>query len=505
MSSRPRFSGIALLALGLWASTLGCVEPELVVPLEITQVSFTHTVVLPGETITMAAEVAGPESPSFEWTAETGEFSASTAATTDWTAPETEQLVKVTLTVTAGEQSIQHSLDLLVGYGSDHDGDGFTLRQGDCDDTDDAIYPGAPDIQDDIDNDCDGIIDEGAPDADDDGDGFSDIEGDCDDGNDAVYPGASEVANDIDDDCDFVIDEGTDNFDDDGDGYSENEGDCNDNSSTVSPTAPETLDGVDNNCNDIVDEGTAGYDDDGDGFTELQGDCNDDTAAGGASSYPGGTETADGLDNDCDGLIDEDFLVDDDGDGWSVLAGDCDDDDQYTFSGAPEFLDAVDNDCDGLVDEDMDTSDDDGDGLAEADGDCDDSNAAVSPNETEIDDVPVDIDNDCDGFFFVNAPFAVSSGTIPPGDPVDTCTQVYVDGTASWDPDGDALVHYWYFEHQPINSLLANEDIVGWDSPQAFFTPDVAGLWVVALIVSDGMFNSDAAVLTYAVDAATCP
>jgi hypothetical protein len=301
-----------------------------------------------------------------------------------------------------------------------------------------------------------------------------------------------------------VIDEGTDNYDDDGDGYSELEGDCNDNSSAVSPGAPETLDGVDNNCNGIVDEGTAGYDDDGDGFSELQGDCNDDLALGGDTAYPGGVELPDGLDNDCDGLIDEDFLVDDDGDGWSVLAGDCDDTNQYSFAGAPEFLDGEDNDCDGSIDEDMDTSDDDGDGFSEADGDCDDSDASVAPGAAEINDHPVDIDNDCDGFFYVNRPYALASDTLLPGEPIDICTPINVDGAASWDPDGDPLVHYWYFDYQPINSELANDDITGWNSSAATFTPDVAGLWVVALIVSDGMFNSEPDFLTYPVVVGLC-
>ena len=128
MLSRTRHPGIALLLAAALVTFSGCLEPELIEPLEITQVSFTHTVVLPGETITMAAVVAGPGEPSFEWTAEAGEFASPTQASTDWTAPETEQLVKVTLTVSSGEQTASHSLDLLVGSGTDHDGDGFTLR-----------------------------------------------------------------------------------------------------------------------------------------------------------------------------------------------------------------------------------------------------------------------------------------------------------------------------------------------------------------------------------------
>ena len=44
---------------------------------------------------------------------------------------------------------------------TDNDGDGYSVNQGDCDDTNDSINPGATEIEDGIDNDCDGEIDEG--------------------------------------------------------------------------------------------------------------------------------------------------------------------------------------------------------------------------------------------------------------------------------------------------------------------------------------------------------
>ncbi len=76
----------------------------------------------------------------------------------------------------------------------------------DCDDTDAAINPGATEICDGLDNDCDGVIPADETDAD--GDGYMVCENDCDDTDPVVNPGATEICNGIDDDCDGDIDEG---------------------------------------------------------------------------------------------------------------------------------------------------------------------------------------------------------------------------------------------------------------------------------------------------------
>jgi hypothetical protein len=141
---------------------------------------------------------------------------------------------------------------------SDDDGDGFG-EDGetavDCDDTDINTFPGAREIYDGKDNDCDGVIDEGTDGYDDDGDGYSEAEGDCDDNNADVYPGAEEVPDYLDNDCDGLVDEGTTLYDDDGDGYSEAEGDCDDRDPEVHPGAVELCgDGIDNDCNGLLDE-----------------------------------------------------------------------------------------------------------------------------------------------------------------------------------------------------------------------------------------------------------
>lgn len=238
-------------------------------------------------------------------------------------------------------------------------------------------------------NACDqGLVE--AYDADD--DGHSVCADDCDDSSASIYPGAPEVEDGIDQDCDGVVDEGTPAFDDDGDGYCENPafcidgalpGDCNDQDTAVNPGVLETLgNGIDDDCDGTVDVDVV--DVDGDGYAESGGDCDDANP----TRNPGHPEIPDGLDNDCDGDIDEGTeRSDDDGDGWceadvcvvGVLPGDCDDIDPDTYPNAVELEDWKDNDCDTLIDEGTANADDDGDGFTENGGDCDDADPLVSP------------------------------------------------------------------------------------------------------------------------------
>jgi len=191
---------------------------------------------------------------------------------------------------------------------TDLDGDGFTALEADGDDCNDNnadVHPGLAEICDDLDNDCNGIVDDDAEDAitwfaDADGDDVGDIDAemlactqptgfvatatDCDDSREDVHPLATEICNDIDDDCDGLIDDEDQGLtgattwyvDDDGDGYgsatdtikacdqppgfADNSLDCNDASFWIRPGVQDLCDDahVDQDCDGVSDEDQRG-------------------------------------------------------------------------------------------------------------------------------------------------------------------------------------------------------------------------------------------------------
>ncbi len=406
------------------------------------------------------------------------------------------------------------------GYGSEHytlvscgQPDGYVTDATDCDDLDADVFPGANEVCNGQDDDCDDEADELGADggsvwyADNDGDtygdstvtaescdqaeGYVDNGDDCNDSNDAIHPGTAETCDDVDEDCDGTVDESpidasTYYADSDGDGYGDadtttqscdlasgwidNALDCDDSSADVSPAGQEVCEavGIDEDCDGLIndddgsmaDPNTFYADDDSDGYGDASNDAEACEAPSGyvadstdcddtdGAVNPGASEVCDeaGVDEDCDGLANDDDLgaggasawyADADGDGYGDPAvstaacdsdgsfvadsSDCDDTDSAVNPGAAEICDDADTDedCSGAADDDDATAtgqttwyvDGDGDGYGDDElstdtcnqpsgtvdvgGDCDDSTASANPDGT---DTWYDgVDGDCDG------------------------------------------------------------------------------------------------------------
>ena len=363
---------------------------------------------------------------------------------------------------------------------------------------------------------------------------------DCNDQDDAIHPGALEICNQIDDDCNLQIDNGVPTsiwyLDADMDGYGTpnnavqhcyqptgmvaNNGDCDDTNSVVNPMASELCaDSIDNNCNGIINEASnatdafAGYmDSDGDGFAGgiLEYDCNDifilsdqeatssafDCDDSDGDIHPNAVEECDALDNDCDGQVDSanvcpcttafcptcdfetyngnNYLFCTTESAWDFAKGDCiaypgynlvTINDQAEHNWLVSIMDTYTYTYSDSYPPSISSVDEDGDGFSAAD-DCDDTDDTIYPGAVEI---PIDgITQDCDDtYWWTGLNDKASEGLWdwqgpytqffnwglgqPSTNPSSNCVSLHFSSAGVWEwVDGDCYTpHYFICEANP--------------------------------------------------------
>ncbi|MBM4365973.1 MAG: FG-GAP repeat protein [Deltaproteobacteria bacterium] len=262
------------------------------------------------------------------------------------------------------------------------------------------------------------------------------------------------------------------------------------------------------------DSGSYCDDDDADGYSDCSSDCDDDDP----TVNPGADETCNGIDEDCDGAIDDGiwgvvvYYVDADDDGYgggsgstegcSIPAGhadnndDCDDENDDARPDGVEVCDGADNDCDGDIDEDVPDAatwyaDADGDGYGNADapvvacdapeahvaasGDCNDAAAEVAPGLVEI--CHDGIDQDCTsatadacGYTALSLDDTLAGGGLGSRDEERLGGALAYAGDLDGDGNGDfvvgnagagALVQGAYVVMGPVNGVVELDDVAG--------------------------------------------
>ena len=179
-------------------------------------------------------------------------------------------------------------IQALYGGPGDGDGDGFVFPE-DCDDSRAAVHPGAIEVCDQLDNNCDGAVDEGVT-----FNWYRDGDGDSYGDPDSATPACSQPV-----------------------GFVSNAMDCDDADSSINPLATESCDGIDNDCDWMIDENLGST-----WYRDLDGDGHGNPNAWATLCEATG--------------------------GWADNSDDCDDGDDQVHPDAEEIcMDYEDSDCDG--------------------------------------------------------------------------------------------------------------------------------------------------------------
>ncbi|MFH1465213.1 MAG: MopE-related protein [Pseudomonadota bacterium] len=409
--------------------------------------------------------------------------------------------------------------------GLDNDGDG-TVDEG----FPDSDGNGRPDcleeeICDGLDNNGDGLVDEGF-DADSDGYttcGTETEEPDCDDTDSSVNPGAAEIEDDeLDNDCDGMVDEGMWVAGDlaivevmtnplaSSDYYGEWFEVINTTDRSIFLNGLVITSTVDEDYHQIVSDTLLGM---APGDVMVLGISEDETINGGVyvdyqySDIIFSNESDDLLLMAGDLILDQ--VVWDDGATMPDVSGSTMSLDPWIYTTGDYFVSAANDDaanwCDsvapwetrsdngspGLTNEYCHSWDHDGDGYDTDAGDCDDGDDTVYPGAPEVDPTK---DNDCDG----EAEWAPSSlaDYDPASSTLLTCDPLYLVGTGSFDPEGDALTYAWEVTAVPSGSARTTTDLITSSTDNPVFYPDIAGDYEFTLTVNDGGTDSLPSTLT---------